>query len=90
MKFTADTSKNEFQIEYPSIGGSGGEWKLIEQDCAADRYTFEEAITPPTSITRDGGRIIITKVTDDHMSYSYFRLPTFETVTSWSTLRRET
>ncbi|CAF3196086.1 unnamed protein product, partial [Rotaria sp. Silwood2] len=59
------------------------------QDCAADRYTFEEAITPPTGITRDSGRIIISKVTNDYMSYSYFRPPTFETMTSWSTLRRE-
>ncbi|CAF3745115.1 unnamed protein product [Rotaria socialis] len=89
IRLTANTEKNEFRIEYPSIGGSGGQWTLIEKDSTADRYTFEERIFPPDGITEDGGRIIVTKVTDNHMSFSYFHRPTFTTATAWSTLERE-
>ncbi|CAF4482030.1 unnamed protein product, partial [Rotaria socialis] len=62
IRLTANTEKNEFRIEYPSIGGSGGQWTLIEKDSTADRYTFEERIFPPDGITEDGGRIIVTKI----------------------------
>ncbi|CAF3620390.1 unnamed protein product [Rotaria socialis] len=89
IRLTADENNNEFRIQYPSLGGSDGIWKLLEKDSSADRYTFHEVNTQPGGITRDGGKIILTKVSDNLMSYSYFRPPQFDTVTSWSTLKRE-
>ncbi len=35
IKLTADESKNEFLIEYPSLNSSGI-WKLLGKDLAAD------------------------------------------------------
>jgi hypothetical protein len=88
IKLTVDEGKNEFLIEYPSLNSSGI-WKLLEKDSAADRYTFQEAILNNDGNTLDGGRVVITKVNDNYMSFSYFRPPWYETVTSYSTLKRE-
>jgi hypothetical protein len=89
IKFTADENKNQFLIEYPSLNESSGVWKLLEKVPVADRYTFDEIILHQGGNTMDGGKIVITKVNDTYMSFSYFEAPLCKTVTSWSTLKKQ-
>jgi len=89
IKFTANEGQNEFLIEYPSLNGSSGIWTLLNKEPAAGRYTFDESILNQDGNTFDNGRVIITKVNDNYMSFSYFRAPSHEIVTSWSTLKRQ-
>jgi hypothetical protein len=88
IKFTADENKSEFFIEYPTLGSSGV-WKLMNKESMAERYSFEEVILNQRGNTMDGGKVVVTKVNDDYMSFSYFLPPLCETVVAWSTLKRE-
>jgi hypothetical protein len=89
IKFTADENRNEFLIQYPSLSGTGGRWLLLGKESSADRYTFQEVIPNQGHTILDGGRIIITKVANNFMSYSYFRAPAYTVVSSCSTLQRQ-
>ena len=88
IKLTVDESKSAFLIEYPSLGSSGV-WKLMQKESGTERYTFLELILNQRGNTVDGGKVVVTKVNDDHMSFSWFLPPSNDTVVAWSTLKRE-
>lgn len=82
ISFYADLKNNAYSISYPSLNCSG-EWKLITGD--AQKALFKETITDGLEYCMDGGKIIITKVDENHISYSYFfpetELQAFSTLT---------
>ena len=88
IKFTANEGENEYFIEYPTLGSSGV-WKLLEKESAAERYTFEESILIQNGNTMNGGKVVVTKVSDNYMSFSFFMPPFCEAVIACSTLKRK-
>lgn len=84
IRFTARYAANSFIIEYPSLS-CGGNWILLSSDAHIAKFT--ETITRGLESCLNGGLIIITRIDNDHISYSYFSLPG-KALEAFSTLRR--
>ncbi|MEM7101895.1 MAG: hypothetical protein AAF502_02115 [Bacteroidota bacterium] len=61
--------ENQYMIMYPSLE-CGGEWELI----SANQYkaVFRENILEGVNKCVQGGTVVVTKVDEYHISYSYF------------------
>ncbi len=64
-----DTNNQLYTIAYPSLNCSG-KWKLIKS--SKDQATFEELIELNTVDCTQNGKVILSKVDDDHVIFSYF------------------
>ncbi|WP_103068050.1 hypothetical protein [Aquimarina sediminis] len=80
-----DMENELFNIEYPSLECSG-RWELIEY--SDERAIFDELILDNTSICIERGIVILTKVDENHISFSYYTLDE-EEVLAYSTLKRK-
>ncbi len=81
-----DIDKQLFDIEYPSLGCAGN-WELI--DYSSDRAIFNELITEnDKNDCIEKGTVILTKVDEKHISFSYY-IYSDKDVLAFSTLRRK-
>jgi hypothetical protein len=69
ISLEADTDKRIFLINYPSIS-CRGKWKIVSAD--VNRIVFREKITEGIENCIPTGTVVVTKVDDNHISYSYF------------------
>lgn len=89
IRLTVDRSCDQYQIQYPSVSEAQGRWILVEEDRASERYVFDEIFDKPNPSLVNLGRVIVTRVTDNHMSFSFFNPSDPQNVSAWSTLQRE-
>lgn len=82
--FVARPDENFYQIDYPSLN-CGGKWLLISGD--ENRAEFIEIIEKGQTLCLNGGKIIMTRVNETHISYSYFN-PNSNQLEAFSTLIR--
>ncbi len=61
----------------------------MNKESVTERYSFEKIILNQRGNTMDGGKVVVTKVNDDYMSFSYFTPPSCDIVIAWSTWKRE-
>ena len=73
-----------FKISYPSLDCSG-DWMIINID--KHKATFKELNIDNTVLCTDNGTVIITKVDEHHISYSYYT-ENDKRVSSYATLSR--
>lgn len=69
IKLTCNASKKRFIIEYPSLGCQGF-WKVKKIE--KDRVTFMEKIAKGEHNCLLQGMLVVTKVDENHISYSFF------------------
>ena len=81
---TADIDRGIYKIEYPSLS-CGGEWVLSEID--GQRAVFTEKITDGIFRCANLGKVIVTPVDQNHISFTWFWHSTQE-LGAWSTLER--
>ncbi|HDP80743.1 MAG TPA: hypothetical protein ENN21_07865 [Spirochaetes bacterium] len=84
IRLNCSSSRNEYLIEYPSLG-CGGKWILLTSDAHMAKFT--ETITRGLESCMNGGLIIITRIDKNHITYSYFSNPG-KALEAYSTLRR--
>lgn len=85
IRFTADTEKQIYTIEYPSLN-CGGEWELLEYENG--RAVFREVIREGYLSCVTYGRVVVTWVGQDYLSFSWFE-PYDGSLGAWSTLVRK-
>lgn len=69
IKFFCNVDKEVFTIQYPSLNCQGF-WKVLEKE--KNRVVFQEQIAKGEHNCMLVGTVVITKVDDDHISYSFF------------------
>lgn len=69
IRFSGQSANNSFIIQYPSLK-CGGNWMMI----AGNEYRaeFVEVIAYGTEFCVNGGVVILTRVDDRHIGFSYF------------------
>lgn len=69
INLNVDMEKRKCKIKYPTLN-CGGEWQLIK----GNHYsaTFKEVIIDGKDKCYNGGQLVITKVNENHLSYSFF------------------
>ncbi|MBN1250587.1 MAG: hypothetical protein JXA16_00515 [Bacteroidales bacterium] len=81
IHFIANTKKSVYEIKYSSLGCSGI-WQLLSVNNHLAQ--FQETITEGISKCLSGGIIIITKVDNQHITFTYFtqsgKLDSFSTL----------
>ncbi len=85
MEVKSKAKLRKIQINYPSLNCQG-EWVL--QKGNKHRAVFKEVITHGKEFCLDQGMVIITKVDDNHISYSYFSSDSPLTLDASATLER--
>ncbi|MCP4440704.1 MAG: hypothetical protein GY810_17290 [Aureispira sp.] len=81
-----NTAKDKFTIEYPSLD-CGGKWTVVES--FENRVIFREKIQEGIYNCMPTGIVIVTRVDDDNISYSYFVEKNGKrSLDSFSTLKR--
>ncbi|WP_074405961.1 MULTISPECIES: hypothetical protein [Aquimarina] len=80
-----DIYQQSFEIKYPSLECSG-RWELVEY--SYNRATFNELILENTNTCIKEGTVIITKVDENHISFSYYIIDGKD-VLAFSTLKRK-
>ncbi|TSE09069.1 MULTISPECIES: hypothetical protein [Aquimarina] len=85
INLNINATKKLFNIEYPSLKCNGN-WELI--DYSNGRAIFSELIIENTNACIEKGKVILTKVDENHISFSYYILNENEVV-AFSTLRRK-
>lgn len=81
-----DSQKDKFTIKYPSLD-CGGKWTVVES--FENRVVFREKIEDGIYTCMPTGIVIVTKVDDDNISYSYFvERDGKRSLDSFSTLKR--
>lgn len=69
IKFFCNVEKKVFTIQYPSLNCQGF-WKVDQAE--KNRAVFTEQIANGDHTCIMSGTVIVTKVDDNHVSYSYF------------------
>lgn len=69
IKFFCNVDKEVFTIQYPSLNCQGF-WKVSEKE--KNRVIFKEQIAKGDHTCILTGTVIVTRVDDDHISYSFF------------------
>ncbi|WP_299438363.1 hypothetical protein [uncultured Aquimarina sp.] len=69
IELDIDIEKETYNISYPSLNCSGN-WKLIKY--SEDQATFMEVIKNNTSVCIEHGIIILSKIDNERVLYSYF------------------
>jgi hypothetical protein len=69
IEFTSDSKRTLYSIVYPDLD-CHGEWRPVS--ISGYSVTFEEKIKEGDHSCADGGIIVITKVDDNHLSFTYF------------------
>ncbi|EZH75912.1 hypothetical protein ATO12_03725 [Aquimarina atlantica] len=85
ISLEVDVYQQLFEIQYPSLECSG-QWELVEY--SNDRAVFNELILENTNTCIKEGTVIITKVDENHISFSYYIIDG-EDVLAFSTLKRK-
>ena len=85
IELICDATTRAFAISYPSLGCSGT-WELVSQADGVAR--FVETITEGTDACVDGGKVVLTQISDQFVTWSFF-YPDDETLDSFSTLHKE-
>jgi hypothetical protein len=80
----ANATNGAFTIAYPSLN-CAGRWDLVQSDTSL--AVFNEVITTGTSNCIVNGRIVITRIDKNHVTFSYWR--TTGELDSWSTLTKK-
>lgn len=75
-----------YKVDYPSLE-CYGKWELIEY--TSNRAVFDEIILRNTNDCIERGTVIITKVDNNHISFSYYIAEEEEEVLAFSTLKRK-
>ncbi len=69
IRFSGHSENNYYAIEYPSLY-CGGNWTIISGNDY--RAEFVEMITAGTDVCVNGGIVILTRVDDRHIAFTYF------------------
>ncbi|WP_299245186.1 hypothetical protein [uncultured Aquimarina sp.] len=69
IELEIDIKKETYNISYPSLNCSGN-WKLTKY--SKDQATFEEIIKNNTSVCIERGIVILSKIDNERVLYSYF------------------
>lgn len=91
IELDVSLSKKSCTVKYPSLD-CGGEWQLVQAN--AHRATFKEVITDGKNKCYDGGRLEISLIDKNHISYSFFypddgKLGAFSTLVRASFLKEQ-
>lgn len=86
MKFTADPRTGTYDIDYPSVPCKG-HWSLVKSD--EHVAEFKEKITENLDSCVDKGRVVLTKIDENFITFSYFYDKT-NVLGSYCTLERST
>ena len=84
IEFHADSQRDFFIIRYPDLN-CHGTWTLTSSDGYS--FSFTEKIEKGEHECADGGSVVITRVDENHSSFSYFRKDGM--LDSFSTLERK-
>ncbi|MCH2046545.1 MAG: hypothetical protein MK212_20685 [Saprospiraceae bacterium] len=86
VDLTCNTEKEDFTIQYPSLDCSGS-WTIVES--FENRIVFREKIKKGLDKCVPTGVIIVTRINDNYISYSYF-IERYgkQYLSSFSTLKR--
>jgi hypothetical protein len=80
-----ESGANRYQIVY-TLDACGGTLELLE--ATAERAVFREHLNANSSkACADGGKIVITRVDEQHVSYTFF-WPDDATLNAYATLRK--
>ncbi len=85
IEVSLNTKQQLFKISYPSLDCSG-DWILIAIN--KHKATFKEVNIDNIEACTDNGTVIITKVDEHHISFSYY-IENENKVSSYATLSRE-
>ena len=69
IELEIDVKEEIYNISYPSLNCSG-KWELIK--CSKDQATFKEIIENNTTVCIEKGVIILSKIDENRVLYSYF------------------
>ena len=69
IRLIINGSDNVYRIEYPSLS-CGGEWRLVAFNSHSGK--FVENILVGRDRCADNGTIVITRVDENHISFTYF------------------
>ncbi|GAB4395646.1 MAG: hypothetical protein OHK0053_05270 [Microscillaceae bacterium] len=84
ITLVAQPEGRHYRVAFP-IRGCQGDWVLVTAD--AQRAVFREFIFAGQSLCADEGRIVITLIDGDHLSYSYFSASDYQ-LQAYATLRK--
>lgn len=79
-----DSGQEKYEIEYPSLS-CGGVWELESSD--ENKAVFVERIKTGLLNCVNNGRIVVTKIDQEYVTFSYFH-PYDNSLNAWSTLKR--
>ena len=82
IKFIGDPENQTYSIEYPSLKCSGT-WKA--EQITANMARFVETITVGKNLCLDGGTVIVTRIDEKYMTFTYLD-PGTDNLGSFSTL----
>jgi hypothetical protein len=85
IRLICNPGRGEYSVQYPSLNCGGN---LQPVSVEENRVEFIEYITYGTESCIQGGTLVITRVDDRHITYSYF-MPGTNVVEAFSTLTRE-
>ena len=87
IELACKAAKKEFIIRYPTLNCQGY-WKISKIE--ANRIIFQEKIAKGEHDCIPSGKVIVTRVDDKHISYSYFEaIDGKEVLNSFSTLIKQ-
>ena len=69
IRFSGQSANNSFTIQYPSLK-CGGNWMIT--GCNEYRAEFVEVISFGTDFCVNGGIVVLTRVDDLHIAFTYF------------------
>ena len=84
IRFSANVNNKTFKIDYATLGCSG-QWRFISANNHIAQ--FQETITDGMMKCGNGGVIIITKIDNNYVTFSYF-VPGSGKLDSFSTLEK--